>query len=101
RTAPIRLVERVVAHGRDLHDSVDTTRKVWFAAAKLQTGDSGAPVINNNGAAVGVIFAVAPPDASDHERAVYVLDRSEIAAFMAEVAAFGDRTVVNTGKCLR
>ena len=101
RSAPIRLVERVTAHGRDLHDSVDTTRKVWFAASKLQTGDSGAPIINNNGSVVGVIFAVAPRDASDYERTSYALDRSEIAAFMAEVMAFGDRTVVNTGKCLR
>ncbi|MBQ28910.1 MAG: hypothetical protein CL434_03735 [Acidimicrobiaceae bacterium] len=100
RTVPIRLVERVTAHARDLHDSVDTTRKVWFAAAKLQTGDSGAPVIDTNGAVVAVIFAVAPPNASDYERTAYALDRSEIAGFMAEVTAFGDRTVVNTGKCL-
>jgi S1-C subfamily serine protease len=100
RTAPIRLVERVTAHARDLHDSVDTTRKVWFAAAKLQTGDSGAPVIDTNGAVVAVIFAVAPPNASDYERTAYALDRSEMAGFMAEVRAFGDRTVVNTGKCL-
>ena len=100
RTAPIRLVERVAAHGRDLHDSVDTTRKVWFAATKLQTGDSGAPVIDNNGSVVAVIFAVAPPGSSEYGGTAYALDRSEVAAFMAEVAAFGDRTVVNTGKCL-
>jgi V8-like Glu-specific endopeptidase len=93
-------VERVAAHGRDLHDSVDTTRKVWFAAAKLQTGDSGAPVIDNNGSVVAVIFAVAPPGSSEYGGTAYALDRSEVAAFMAEVAAFGDRTVVNTGKCL-
>lgn len=100
RTAPIRLVERVAAHGRDLHDSVDTTRKVWFAAAKLQTGDSGAPVIDNNGSVVAVIFAVAPPESSEYEGTAYALDRAEVAAFMAEVTAFGDRTIVNTGKCL-
>ena len=100
RTAPIRLVERVTAKARDLHDSVDTTRKVWFAAAKLQSGDSGAPVIDTNGSVVAIIFAVAPPESSEYERTVYALDRSELAAFMAEVAAFGDRTVVNTGKCL-
>ena len=101
RTAPIRLVERVIANGRDLYDSVDTQRKVWFAAAKLQSGDSGAPVIDTNGDVLGIVFAVAPPAASDYERATYVLDKSEIAAFMAEVAAFEDRSVVNTGKCLK
>jgi len=101
RTTPIRLVERVVANGRDLYDSVDTKRKVWFAAAHLQSGDSGAPVIDTNGDVLGIVFAVAPPTSPDYERAVYVLDRSEIAGFMAEVAAFNERSVVNTGKCLR
>jgi len=30
-----------------------------------------------------------------------VLDRSEIAGFMAETAALGERSVVGTGPCLR
>tara|TARA_B100000427_G_scaffold166201_1_gene138046 strand:- start:213 stop:497 length:285 start_codon:yes stop_codon:yes gene_type:complete len=94
-------VERVTANGRDLYDSMDTQRKIWFAAAKLQSGDSGAPVIDTNGDVIGIIFAVAPPGTPEYERAAYVLDRSEIAAFMAEVAAFEDRSVVNTGQCLK
>jgi len=101
RTAPIRLVKRVTANGRDLYDSLDTQRQIWFAAAKLQSGDSGAPVIDTNGDVVGVIFAVAPPGSSKYEREAYVLDRSEIDAFMAEVAKFDDRSVVNTSKCLK
>ena len=101
RTSPIRLVERVTANGRDLYDSMDTQRKIWFAAAKLQSGDSGAPVIDTNGDVLGIIFAVAPPATPEYERAAYVLDRAEIAAFMAEVAAFEDRSVVNTGQCLK
>ena len=80
---------------------METKRKIWFAAANLKSGDSGAPVIDTNGDVVGVIFAVAPPEALEHKRAAYVLDRSEIAGFMAEVATFDERSVVNTGKCLK
>lgn len=101
RTAPLRLVERAVDNGRDLYDSIDITRRFWFAAAHLQTGDSGAPVVDTQGAAVGVVFAVAPHSAADYKRAVYVLDRSEIDGFMAETAALGDRNVVSTGPCLK
>jgi S1-C subfamily serine protease len=95
------LVERAVDNGRDLYDSIDITRRFWFAAAHLQTGDSGAPVVDTQGAAVGVVFAVAPHSAADYKRAVYVLDRSEIDGFMAETAALGDRNVVSTGPCLK
>ncbi|MFL2986686.1 MAG: CvpA family protein [Candidatus Poriferisodalaceae bacterium] len=101
RTAPIRLVERVIANGEDIHRSLETKRKIWFSAANLKSGDSGAPVIDTNGDVLGVVFAVAPPTAVDYERAAYVLDRSEVAAFMAEVAALTERSVVNTGKCLK
>ncbi len=101
RTAPIRLVERVTANGEDIYRSLQTKRKIWFAAASLKSGDSGAPVVDTNGDVVGVVFSIAPPTAADHGRAAYVLDRSEIAGFMAEVAAFNERSVVNTGKCLK
>ena len=101
RTAPIRLVERVTANGEDIYRSLETKRKIWFAAANLKSGDSGAPVIDTNGDVLGVVFSIAPATAADHERAAYVLDRSEIAGFMAEVAAFEERSVVNTGKCLK
>ena len=101
RTAPIRFVEKVIANGEDIYRSLETKRKIWFAAANLKSGDSGAPVIDTNGDGVGVIFAIAPQGALDHDRAAYVLDRSEIAGFMAEVAAFDERSVVNTGKCLK
>ena len=101
RTAPIRMVERVTANGRDLYDSVNTSRKVWFAAAQLSTGDSGAPVVDQDGSVLGVVFAIGKQGSSEEGKAAYVLDRTEISAFMAEVAAFGERSIVNTGKCIR
>ena len=101
RTAPIRLVKRATDNGKDLYDSIDITRKFWFAAAHLQAGDSGAPVVDTRGSVLGVVFAVAPDGAPDYQRAVYVLDRSEIAGFMTETAALGERSVVGTGPCLR
>ena len=101
RTAPIRMVERVTANGRDLYDSVNTSRKVWFAAAQLSTGDSGAPVVDQDGSVLGVVFAIGKQGSSEEGKAAYVLDRTEISAFMAEVAAFGERSIVNTGRCIR
>ena len=101
RTAPIRMVERVTANGRDLYDSVNTSRRVWFAAAQLSTGDSGAPVVDQDGSVLGVVFAIGKQGSSEEGKAAYVLDRTEISAFMSEVAAFGERSIVNTGRCIR
>ena len=73
----------------------------WGFVLDEPEGKTARLFVDTNGDVVGVIFAIAPQGALDHDRAAYVLDRSEIAGFMAEVAAFDERSVVNTGKCLK
>jgi S1-C subfamily serine protease len=62
RVAPAQIAERVRARGRDLYDEHDTSRQVFFLAASLEPGDSGAPVIDLAGDVIGVVFAIAPDD---------------------------------------
>ena len=81
RPAPAEIAERVRATGRDLYDERDTTRQVYFLAAELAPGDSGAPVIDPSGNAIGVVFAIAPDDPG----VAFALTALEVRDFLAEV----------------
>jgi S1-C subfamily serine protease len=52
---------------------------VVFLAAELRQGDSGSPVIDVNGAVVGVTFAVSP----DRPTTAYALAPAEVEALLA------------------
>ena len=90
--APIRIVDRRTALGRDIYGLDETEREVLFLAASLLPGDSGAPVIDQAGQVVGLVFAVNP----DNDRSAYALDREEIDAVLA-----APRITGATGRCLQ
>jgi S1-C subfamily serine protease len=92
RVAPARINQRVSAVGRDLYDAHQTRRDVFILASDLQSGDSGAALVNQAGAVMGVAFAIAP----DRPGTAYALASTELRAVMAE-----PRTArADTGKCL-
>ncbi len=91
RVAPARLEGRQDAIGRDIYGQQRTTRQVLFLAAELRQGDSGSALINNVGAAVGVVFAISP----DNPRTAYALDISELERALASPREPGE-----TGRCM-
>jgi S1-C subfamily serine protease len=92
RVAPAAIRQRVTAVGRGLYDGTVVRRQVYVLAARLAPGDSGAAVVDAEGRAVGIAFAVAP----DRKTTAYALTTEEV---MAALDA-GQSTDVDTGPCL-
>lgn len=92
RVEPYRVAEVVRASGRDLYDTRDTRRRVLFVVTDLSAGDSGAALVNTDGLAVGVAFAVDPDD----RQVAYALHSDELRAVLAGV----DAAAVSTSDCL-
>jgi S1-C subfamily serine protease len=90
---PFRVDGRVTAVGRDLYDIEDTRRDVLFLGARLEPGDSGAPLLNEQGQVIGSAFAISPDD----DEVAYALTLVEVDGFMSEVDA---STTVGSGSCL-
>ncbi len=93
RVAPFRIDELVRARGRDLYDTVDTSREVYILATRLELGDSGAPLISDAGEVVGLAFAVSPDDPEE----AFALTVSELEATLRQAATAPDP---DPGPCL-
>jgi S1-C subfamily serine protease len=90
--APAQIAQNVTAVGRDLYDSRQTSRNVFILSSSLHPGDSGAPLVNQAGAVVGVAFAIAP----DRPTTAYALAATELDAVLQQPIA----GAVGTGACL-
>lgn len=90
--SPFEVAREVTAVGRDLYDTHDTRRRVYFLAAQLEPGDSGAAVVRTDGRLIGVAFAVAP----DRSSVAYALTDEEVREVLA-----APRQPADTGACLR
>jgi S1-C subfamily serine protease len=92
RPTPARISEQIDARGTDIYRTTATSRSVFVLAAQLAPGDSGAPLVNASGTAVGVAFAIDPSTSTT----AYALTSAELRPLLAAV---GTRTV-KTGTCL-
>jgi S1-C subfamily serine protease len=93
RAAPFLVATRVKAEGKDLYGDETIVRDVLVLSTTLRPGDSGAPVVRDDGAVIGMAFAVAP----DKSSVGYALTTDEVNAVLAGTLA----TTVSTGDCLR
>ncbi len=92
RIAPFQIARRVTATGTDIYDEHRVSRDVFFVAAELSPGDSGAPLVGTDGSVVGLAFAIAP----DRDAVAYALTVPEIRAALN--SAIGVPT--GTGECV-
>lgn len=91
RVAPARIDRWVTGVGRDIYGRDATERSLFFLAAELRSGDSGAAVIDTAGAAVAVVFAVSP----DVSSVAYALTVEEVEVLIAAPRVRGD-----AGRCI-
>ena len=92
RVAPATVGDQIEAVGRDIYNQDRVRRQVLVLASNLAHGDSGAAVVDAQGAAIGIAFAIAP----DRPGTAYALDAPELRAVLA--APHG--SPVSTGSCL-
>jgi S1-C subfamily serine protease len=91
RVAPLRIDDRRIASGRDIYGDQTTEREVLFLSAQLRQGDSGSPVLDDQGRVGGIVFAISP----DRDNSAYALDLSEVEDLLA-----APRVANDTGRCL-
>ncbi|NYD22276.1 MarP family serine protease [Kineococcus aurantiacus] len=90
---PARVRQLLNAQGRDIHDARDVVREVYSVSATVQAGNSGGPLLTEDGRVAGVVFAKSLDDAGTG----YALAPAELDAVLA--AAGSSTAAVGTGAC--
>ena len=92
---PAAVAGAYAATGRDIYDQATVRRQILELRAAIDRGDSGGPLILEDGSVGGVIFAEARTDPD----VGYALSPTEVATRVAP--ALGRTGAVDTGECVR
>jgi S1-C subfamily serine protease len=88
-----RIRERINLRGPDIYDSATVTRDVFTVRAKVQSGNSGGPLVDPSGNVVGVVFGAAVDD----DETGFVLTAKQVADEVEQAPRLTRR--VATGAC--
>ncbi|WP_373289929.1 trypsin-like peptidase domain-containing protein [Saccharopolyspora thermophila] len=88
-----RVRDRIRLRGPDIYDSQTVVRDVYTVRGKVQSGNSGGPLINPGGQVVGVVFGAAVDDPETG----FALTADEVADEVAIAPTL--TTPVSTGNC--
>ncbi len=89
-----RISDVMIARGHDIYGEARVDREIYVLRAAIAAGDSGAPLVNLDGLALGVVFAAA----NDRDNTGYALTAQAVRA--AARAGRLARTAVLTGSCV-
>ena len=59
---PARVRQNIKLKGPDIYETGEVTRDVYTLRAKVQSGNSGGPMIDPSGKVIGVVFGAAVDD---------------------------------------
>lgn len=93
RAGGASILDQFTAVGRDIYGQSRTRRDVYEVKANIIPGNSGGPLINDQGQVVGVVFA----QSTSHAQVGYALSMDAVNADLQRAIASG-RTV-GTGSC--
>ena len=92
---PAAVAGRYAATGLDIYGDARVRREILELRAAIERGDSGGPLILENGTVGGVVFA----ESRTNEDVGYALSPIAVAARVSP--GIGRTTPVDTGACLR
>jgi S1-C subfamily serine protease len=92
-SSPGRVRERINLRGPDIYDAKTVVRDVYTVRGKVQSGNSGGPLIDPTGHVVGVVFGAAVDDPETG----FALSADEVAPDVAVAPALTEQ--VSTGSC--
>lgn len=90
---PARVRQNIKLKGPDIYDGGEVTRDVYTLRAKVQSGNSGGPVISPTGRVIGVVFGAAV----DNPETGFVLTVDQVAASVQQAPKLTRK--VATGSC--
>jgi len=90
---PASVLDEFTAVGRNIYNSGHTERDVYEIAADIIPGNSGGPLVAEDGTVIGVIFA----QSTSYNHVGYALTTAQITSEINHAAA--QNQAVNTGSC--
>lgn len=90
---PAAVTDEFTAVGRNIYGQGSTQRSVYEIQAVVIPGNSGGPLVNENGVVIGVVFA----ESTTYNHVGYALTTSQVSTELAQAEA-QDQTV-GTGSC--
>lgn len=91
--SPAAVLDQFEASGHNIYDSGVTLRSVYEIQASVIPGNSGGPLVTENGQVIGVVFA----ESSSYNHVGYALTMSKVISEIQQ--ARNDQRVVSTGAC--
>jgi len=90
---PIGIIDAFTAEGKNIYNQDGATREIYSMNADIISGNSGGPVINKNGAVIGIVFA----HSVSYQHVGYALTMPQAIAQLNQAAHL--HTNVSTGSC--
>lgn len=90
---PIGIIDAFTAQGKNIYNEDGATREIYSMNADIISGNSGGPVINKNGAVIGIVFA----HSVSYQHVGYALTMPQAIAELNQ-AAYNTHEV-STGSC--
>jgi S1-C subfamily serine protease len=91
--SPAAVLDEFEASGHNIYDSGVTLRSVYEIQATVIPGNSGGPLVTENGDVIGVVFA----ESTSYNHVGYALTMSKVISEIQQ--ARNDQRVVSTGSC--